>query len=85
MRTFNEGVRADLVAIGIDPDDGETESYVQARGWKVDPEALPGGPAPTRALLIDHNGDVVGHGWGRERPEAVLAAFADYLDHTDTA
>ena len=85
MRIHDDAVRGDLRAIGFDPDGGAVRTYVQARGWRVNPEVLPDGPAPTRVLLIDPNGEVVGHGWGDGDSDALLAAFADFLDHADAA
>ena len=83
MRIHDDAVRGDLRAIGFDPGGPGVATYVRARGWKVNCERLPDGPAPARVLLIDHDGEVVGHGWDGDEDGALLAAFADYLDHAD--
>ena len=61
----------------------EVEGYIHARGWKIDPQVDGAGAVlPTRVLLIDRDGEVVGAGQGGDTPQAVLAAFADYLVKT---
>jgi hypothetical protein len=83
MKEYGAEAEAVLRGAGFDPAVPEVEGYIHARGWKIDPQVDGvGAVQPTRVQLIDRDGEVVGAGRGEEVPQAVLAAFADYLVKT---